>query len=152
MPELKRTFLKGRMNQDLDERLLPTGEYFDATNIQVSTSEGSDVGAIETVLGNTLQNARNGGTWDANFGLSNPTCIGVAKDNQNNKIYWFIVDENGKSAILEYDASASRRTSVVIADVRDGANQVLNFNASNIKYRLFNINSDNSNFFCWWFN
>ena len=56
MAQLKRTFLKGRMNQDLDERLLPTGEYFDATNIQVSTSEGSDVGAIETVLGNTLQN------------------------------------------------------------------------------------------------
>ena len=27
MPELKNTFLKGRMNRDLDERLVPSGEY-----------------------------------------------------------------------------------------------------------------------------
>ena len=58
MPELKRTFLKGRMNKDLDERLLPSGEYRDAVNIQVSTSEGSDVGAIETIIGNTVQAKR----------------------------------------------------------------------------------------------
>ena len=132
MPELKRTFLKGRMNQDLDEILLPTGEYFDATNIQVSTSEGSDVGAIETVLGNTLQNARSGGTWNTNFGLTNPICIGTAKDNQNNKIYYFITEQSADaSAILEYDP-ATAQTAVVIADVRADANQVLNFNANNL--------------------
>ena len=132
MPELKRTFLKGRMNQDLDERLLPTGEYFDATNIQVSTSEGSDVGAIETVLGNTLQNTRSGGTWNTNFGLTSPVCIGTAKDNQNNKIYYFITEHSGDgSAILEYDASTAQ-TAVVIADVRADANQVLNFDRNHL--------------------
>ncbi len=132
MPELKRTFLKGRMNQDLDERLLPTGEYFDATNIQVSTSEGSDVGAIETVLGNTLRNSRDGGTWNTNFGLTGPICIGTAKDNQNNKIYYFITEQSGDvSAILEYDA-ATAQTAVVIADVRADANQVLNFHKNNL--------------------
>ena len=52
MAELKHTFTSGRMNKDLDERLIPNGEYRDALNIQVSTSEGSDVGAIENVLGN----------------------------------------------------------------------------------------------------
>ena len=46
MSELKHTFTSGRMNKDLDERLIPNGEYRDALNIQVSTSEGSDVGAI----------------------------------------------------------------------------------------------------------
>ena len=52
MPEMKRNFTKGKMNKDLDERLVPLGEYRDAMNIQVSTSEGSDVGAIENILGN----------------------------------------------------------------------------------------------------
>ena len=52
MAELKHTFVKGRMNKDLDERLIPNGEYRDALNIQVSSSEGSDAGAIENVLGN----------------------------------------------------------------------------------------------------
>ena len=42
MPEIKRTFTAGKMNKDLDERLVPNGEYRDATNIQVSTSDGSN--------------------------------------------------------------------------------------------------------------
>ena len=57
MPELKRNFTQGKMNKDLDERLLPSGEYRDANNIQVSTSEGSDIGAVQTTLGNTLKSA-----------------------------------------------------------------------------------------------
>ncbi len=38
MAELKHSFDKARMNKDKDERLVPTGEYRDANNIQVSTS------------------------------------------------------------------------------------------------------------------
>ena len=44
MPELKRLFVKGRMNQDLDERLVPNGEYRDALNIQIATTEGNNGG------------------------------------------------------------------------------------------------------------
>ena len=53
MPEIKNQFTGGKMNKDLDERLVPDGEYRDAMNIQVSTSEGSDVGAVQNILGNT---------------------------------------------------------------------------------------------------
>ena len=53
MQEQKRVFLKGKMNKDLDDRILPAGEYRDAQNIVVATSEGSDVGAVQTILGNT---------------------------------------------------------------------------------------------------
>ena len=49
MPELNRSFIKGKMNKDLDERLLPPNEYRDAMNITVSSSESSDVGAIENL-------------------------------------------------------------------------------------------------------
>ena len=57
MPDLKRNFLKGRMNKDLDERLVPNGEYRDALNIEVSTSEGSDVGTVQNIKGNLLSPA-----------------------------------------------------------------------------------------------
>ena len=43
MPEIKNQFTGGKMNKDLDERLVPKGEYRDAMNIQVSTSEDSEV-------------------------------------------------------------------------------------------------------------
>ena len=53
MPEIKNTFQKGVMNKDLDERIIPIGQYRDAMNIQVSTSEDSEVGTVQNILGNT---------------------------------------------------------------------------------------------------
>ena len=38
MPEIKNHFLQGKMNKDLDDRLLPNGQYRDAQNITVSKS------------------------------------------------------------------------------------------------------------------
>jgi hypothetical protein len=55
------------MNKDLDDRLIPNGEYRDAQNISVGKSEADDIGALETVLGNTLVNT---------FGSSNLKVIG----------------------------------------------------------------------------
>ena len=54
MPQINNTFLKSKMNKDLDARLVPNGEYRDAQNINVNKSEGSDVGALENVLGNSV--------------------------------------------------------------------------------------------------
>ena len=54
MPELKNTFLEGKMNKDLDARLLKNGEYVNAENIHITKSEGSDVGTVQNILGNKL--------------------------------------------------------------------------------------------------
>ena len=54
MAEVKNAFIKSKMNLDLDARLVPQGEYRQGFNIQVSKSEGDDVGALENVLGNAL--------------------------------------------------------------------------------------------------
>jgi hypothetical protein len=55
MAEIQNNFIKSKMNKDLDDRLVPSGEYRDALNIQISRSEGEDVGAIRnTRLGNEL--------------------------------------------------------------------------------------------------
>ena len=61
------------MNKDLDERLVPKGEYRDAMNIQVHTSEGADVGTVTNVLGNTP-----GCTYDINN--PNPIIPGMIKN------------------------------------------------------------------------
>jgi hypothetical protein len=50
--ELKKTFLGGKMNKDLDQRLLSGGQYSDALNISIDTSEGSNIGSISNSLGN----------------------------------------------------------------------------------------------------
>ena len=54
MPEIKNTFLKSKMNKDLDDRLIPNGEYRNAENLQISRSEGSSVGEFENIPGNQL--------------------------------------------------------------------------------------------------
>ena len=130
MPKLTRNFLKGRMNKDVDLRLVPAGEYRDAANIQVSTSEGQDAGAIESVLGNNkIQSKASGGNWDNNYGASGtPTVIGSARDTQNNKIYFFITSDI--DAIIEYDKATGHIAPVIIDARTSGA--VLNFNANNM--------------------
>ena len=57
MPELKRGFSQAKMNKDMDERLVPSGQYRDALNIQVHTSDGSNVGSAQNLEGNTIQNS-----------------------------------------------------------------------------------------------
>ena len=49
------------MNKDLDDRLIPNGEYRDANNISVGKSEDDDIGALENILGNTLVQVSNTG-------------------------------------------------------------------------------------------
>ena len=56
MPEIKKTFLRGKMNKDLDERLMPDGEYRDAQNIQVSSTEEQEAGTVQNIRGTKLLN------------------------------------------------------------------------------------------------
>ena len=93
MPEIKNTFLQGKMNKDLDERLIPNGQYRDASNVEVSTSEGSSVGTVKNILGNKRVEQ----LVEGNF-----RCVGSIANEQNNKLYWFI-SKYDKDVILEYD-------------------------------------------------
>ena len=52
MPEIKNNFTRGKMNKDLDERLIQNGEYRDAMNVQISSTDDSDVGTVQNILGN----------------------------------------------------------------------------------------------------
>ena len=46
-------FIQGRMNKSIDERLLPQGEYVDAQNVRLGSTETTEVGAVENSRGNT---------------------------------------------------------------------------------------------------
>jgi hypothetical protein len=145
--KLQNNFIKGKMNKELDERLVPKGEYLDALNIRVSNTADSDVGAVENVEGNKRI---------TNIGVANnPECIGSVTDEANDRIYWFVVNDSGHSYIFEYDIREGVVTTV-LEDERSSATQVLKFdknykitganiiyNISNRKYLL--IFTDNLN-------
>ena len=82
MPEIKRLFSASRMNRDKDDRLVQPGEYREALNINVSKSEGSDMGAVENILGNKLV---------VDNTNANSKTIGVYRDNGNEKISDYIL-------------------------------------------------------------
>ena len=41
--EIRNNFVQSKMNKDLDDRLLQPGEYREASNVNISRSEGEDV-------------------------------------------------------------------------------------------------------------
>ena len=87
MAEVKQNFLKAKMNKDLDDRLVPKGEYRNAQNISVAKSEGQDVGALQNILGNNLV---------SNFTLPTDTygveIIGHFMDVKNDRIIVFMTN------------------------------------------------------------
>ena len=116
MAEIKQNFSAGKMNKDLDERLLPKGQYRHAENIQVSTSEDSDVGAIENILSNTKL---------SNINLEEAACIGLYTDEKENSLYWFVTSPS-KDMILRYKNSEVKP---ILVDINKN---VLKFEPGNI--------------------
>jgi hypothetical protein len=111
MPEIKRLFNASRMNRDLDDKMLQPGEYREALNINVSKSESSDIGAVENILGNELI---------IDTAISNAKKIGEYRDNGNDRIYYFITNNNsydetnsGNHQIIEYNQKANKSTIIV---------------------------------------
>ena len=117
MPEVRHNFTAGKMNKDLDERLVPNGEYRHALNVEVSTSEGSEVGTVQNILGNKRVEQVVGEGFK---------CVGSIADEKNNKLYWFI-SKYEKDVILEYDID-NDIASPVLVDLKGGTQKsVLKF-------------------------
>ena len=135
MPEFIHNFTKGKMNKDLDERLVPNGEYRDALNLDLANSDASDVGTMQNIAGNLeIRNKIGAGaTWTGGYidSMTNPVCIGSYRNDINERIYWFIASD-GVSAIAEYD-EVKNAVSPVLVDV----NGILNFS---IDYLITGIN------------
>ena len=115
MPQIKNTFLKSKMNKDLDARLIPNGEYRDAQNLQISRSAGDSVGEFENILSNQKKTGNNFGF---NSGASSEV-IGQYTDEYNDKIYVFITswasDLNNPRDITAYSSGAQSGTTIILA-------------------------------------
>ena len=115
MAQVTNNFLKGKMNKDLDARLLQPGEYRNAVNAQVSKSEGANVGSLENVLGNTLIY-----DWNKELSVTGLKSIGYLTDEINNTMYIFLTnhqvekyDFGAKNFIVSYN-SLSQNTTVLV--------------------------------------
>jgi hypothetical protein len=109
MAEVKNTFLKGKMNQDLDSRIMPNGEYREARNLSISRSESSTVGEFENVLGNTAISSLTA------IGASATTeIIGQLIDENSNVAYFLATDHDSPT---EVRATAADNCYIVKVDL-----------------------------------
>jgi len=124
--DINTNFIAGKMNKSVDERLIPKGQYIDALNVRLGSTETTEIGAVENSKGNTILTdiGYQGVTLS-----SNATCIGAFEDGVNENIYWFVHDPtsalsaSGKiDMILSYNVSGQSTTYHVVSET------VLNFN------------------------
>jgi hypothetical protein len=112
-------FIAGKMNKDYDERVIPSGQYVDALNIRMGSTENNSVGAVENTKGNIKLTSLsyNGAP------LSNDAkCIGVYEDGGTETIYWFVCDPGNVDLVLSFNTNNNILVYHVIST------SVLNFN------------------------
>lgn len=143
MAKTLRNFVSGRMNKMVDQRVLPEGEYVDAMNIRMGSTELSEIGVIENSKGNLPLTSLS--YIDGTSLSANARCIGSIEDNANDLLYWFVHDPTfpvgatGKlDLILSYNVFSGILTYHIISvDDGGGVNTTLNFNMS---YLITGIN------------
>ena len=97
MPEIKHDFSAGKMNKDLDERLVSNGEYRDAMNIQVRTTSaedgGGDAGTVQNIKGNkqVIESVHYEYPYVVNDNSPNETSIIASIANEKNNTAYFFV-------------------------------------------------------------
>ena len=134
MANITRNFTKGRMNKSTDKRLIQDGEYIDALNVRVNSTEGNEVGSVENSLGNTSLTTL---TYTDGTALSvDAKCIGAYEDGSNERLIWFVHDPSftvGATGKLDMIVSYDTKTSflqyhVISIDDGGGVDTTLNFN------------------------
>ena len=128
MPEFNRVFSEGKMNRDLDERLIPQGQYREGVNIEVTSSKNGNVGSVKNRKGNlVLPNA----SFPEALGLSTQAvCVDYLIAEENQKVYYFVknakVDDGSTligvtcDAVIEWDykSTINGGFKVIFNDVR----------------------------------
>lgn len=123
------------MNKVLDERIVPNGEYIDALNIRMGSTELSETGVIENAKGNEqLTTVEYLGSPISNDAV----CIGVLEDGARETMYWFVHDPNNiLSASGKVDMILSFNTSSSVLRYHVVSETILNFNP---KYLINAVN------------
>jgi hypothetical protein len=146
MADISRTFQKGVMNQDLDERLLPNGYYRYAKNVTVNSYGAKDVGAIQNAYGNSI--ASNISNLVTSGTVTNPIVIGAVAYEPKSLIYW-LVTANEFDAIFECNV-ASQQVSRVLQCSKPNPGSPLNFNANQIVTGINYVEGEDGNDYLFW--
>jgi hypothetical protein len=121
------------MNKTYDQRVIPDGEYIDAMNIRMASTEKDSAGVIENTDGNlpltTIQ-------YDGTPLSAYARCIGAIEDSARETIYWFVHDpqfvtsNTGKlDLIVSFNVVTQVLTyNIISMDDGGGVNTTLNFN------------------------
>ena len=139
MPEIKRTFTAGKMNKDLDERLVRNGEYRDALNIQVRTTDGDgtgigNAGVVQNLKGNRIHSrAYRNSSYNPYEGSPNEAqpypaiytkFVGSVSDEKNDKAYFFAaaplegtLESIPYTDIMNYQSNSAQTSATIIADL-----------------------------------
>ena len=119
-------FYAGRMNKDLDERFIKDGEYIDALNIRIGSTElgavtNSDlgsIGAIENSKGNTL-------LTNIQYASTDKKCIGAFEDGTNETIYWFVASTDA-DLVVSYNVNYSSIVYHLVGDLNFNSEYLIN--------------------------
>ena len=123
---IQTNFIAGKMNKSVDERLVPVGEYVDALNVRLGSTEGTEIGAVENSKGNSVLTDIQ---YQGSALSGEARCIGAFEDGMRETIYWFVYDpanissaSGSVSLILSYNTNISSLTYHVVSET------ILNFN------------------------
>ncbi len=134
MANLTRNFNAGKMNKVVDERLVPDGQYIDALNVRMGSTEEKSIGAIENTKGNLKLTSLI--YIDGTPLSTDARAIGAFEDGSLETVYWFVHDPNftvGATGKLDLVVSFNVLTNiltyhVISIDDGSGVNTTLNFN------------------------
>ena len=131
--KISNNFIEGVMNKTFDERLVPKGQYIDAMNIRLGSTENNDQGAIENTKGNEKLTTLQFNDVDLSV---DAICVGSVEDSMINTIYWCVHDPSNPESvsgivdmIVSYNVVDDSFIYLVISsDDGSGTRTALNFN------------------------
>lgn len=105
-----RNFTKGTMNKQLDERLVPDGQYIDALNVRIDATESANASVVKPAKGNDQILSLT--TKSGNSLLSQyTTCVGSVADHRTGFVYWMIHNSNFSGNKLDMIVGVNTRKS-----------------------------------------
>ena len=144
MAETKRTFVAGKMNMDIDERMLPDGQYRSASNITIEATGGSNMGAAQNALGNErLFNIADFLSKHKGITITGAKTIGAVKYEPLSLLYWFVTADQF-DGIFEYNQKTNT-TSLILGSTTDQ----LKFDSLSLITGVNYIYSDEGSYLFW---
>ena len=128
-----RIFNKGKVNKDVDIRLLEQGEIIHSENLRFRNI-GKD-GIVATDYGNMLL---------SDVASSGMVCNGASYDANQNRIFYWITDSNGLDRVVMYELGTGQTTILLEGDLNlDKDSKILT--ANEINDLLFWVDSGRNN-------